>query len=156
MVAVVLDPRPVWRRDLLQILQKRVKLQIFTVRRCLRVNSAWSCFPFSNIRNLLCWLMCSYSFLSSCVSRICFLLKPLECAKGDRYRHTWLMWIWCVAHAYQNLSLNGVMQYCLPYNIKTLIFQVKPRIPGNEVVHCDIRITMPAHANPVVRPLILI
>ena len=33
---------------------------------------AYYCFPFSNVRNLLCWLMCTYSFVSSQVSRICF------------------------------------------------------------------------------------
>ena len=47
------------------------------------------------------------------------------------------------------LCLDGVMQHYLPYSMKTLISQVKRRIPGNEVVHCDITNKVPAHANPV-------
>ena len=41
---------------------------------CWGLNLAYYCFPFSNVRNLLCWLMCmrTYSFVSSQVSRICF------------------------------------------------------------------------------------
>ena len=52
--------------------------------------------------------------------------------------------------------LGEVLQYCLPYNMKTLISQVKRRIPGNEIVHCDITNTVPAHANAVVTSRILI
>ena len=54
------------------------------------------------------------------------------------------------------LCLDGVMLHCLPCRMKTLISQVKRRIPGNEVVNCDITNTMPAHANPVATPWILI
>ena len=54
------------------------------------------------------------------------------------------------------LCLDGVMQHCLPYSMKTLISQVKRRIPGNEVVHCDITDTVPAHANRVATFLMLI
>ena len=32
---------------------------------------------------------------------------------------------------FPELCLDGVMQYCLPYNMKTLISQVKRQIPGN-------------------------
>ena len=47
------------------------------------------------------------------------------------------------------LCLDGVVQHCLRYSMKTLISQVKRRIPGNEVVHCDITNTVSAHASPV-------
>ena len=57
---------------------------------------------------------------------------------------------------FPELCLDGVMQYCLPYNMKTLISLVKRRSPGNEVVHCDITNTVSAHANHVVTSLILI
>ena len=43
------------------------------------------------------------------------------------------------------LRLDEVMQHCLPYSMKTLISQVKRRIPGNEAVYCDIINTVPAH-----------
>ena len=51
---------------------------------------------------------------------------------------------------FPGLCLDGVMQYCLPYNMKTLISKIKRQISGNEVVHCDITNTVSAHANPVV------
>ena len=51
---------------------------------------------------------------------------------------------------FPELCLDGVMQYCLLYNMKTLISQVKRQIPGNGVVYCDITNTGPAHENPVV------
>ena len=51
---------------------------------------------------------------------------------------------------FPELCVDGVMQYCLPYNMKTMISQVKRRIPGNEVVHCDNANTVSAHAIPVV------
>ena len=57
---------------------------------------------------------------------------------------------------FPTLSLDGVIQYCLPYNMKALISQVKRQIHGNEIVHCDIANTEPAHANPVVTSQILI
>ena len=57
---------------------------------------------------------------------------------------------------FPELCLDGVMQYCLPYNMKTLISQVKRQIPGNGVVHCDITDTGSAHADPFVTSRILI
>ena len=57
---------------------------------------------------------------------------------------------------FPELCSDGVMQYCLPHNMNTLIFQVKRQIPGNEVVHCDITNTVSAHAHPVVTLRILI
>ena len=57
---------------------------------------------------------------------------------------------------FPGLCLDGVMQYCLPYNMKTLISKIKRQISGNEVVHCDITNTVSAHANPVVWSRIVI
>ena len=57
---------------------------------------------------------------------------------------------------FPELCLDGVIQYCLPYNMKTMISQVKRRIPGNEVVLCDITNTVPADAYPVTTFRILI
>ena len=57
---------------------------------------------------------------------------------------------------FPELCLDGVMQYCLFYNMKTLISQVRQRMAGNEIFHCDITNTVPAHANPVVTSRILI
>ena len=39
---------------------------------CWGLNFASCCFPFLNVRSLLCWLMCTCSFVSSQVSRIWF------------------------------------------------------------------------------------
>ena len=39
---------------------------------CWGLNFAYYCFPFSNVCNLLCWLMCTYCFVSSQVSRLYF------------------------------------------------------------------------------------
>ena len=38
---------------------------------CCGLNFVYYCFQFSNVPNLLCWLMCIYSFVSSQVSRRC-------------------------------------------------------------------------------------
>ena len=54
------------------------------------------------------------------------------------------------------LCLDGVMQHCIPYSMKTLISQVKRQIPENGVVHCDITNTVPAHANSIATFRILI
>ena len=39
---------------------------------CWGLNFAYYCFSFSNVCNLLCWLMCTCSFVLSQVSRKCF------------------------------------------------------------------------------------
>ena len=58
---------------------------------------------------------------------------------------------------FPELCLDGVLQYCLLHNMKTLISQVEPRIPGNEqVVHCHIPNTRPVYANPTVKSRISI
>ena len=57
---------------------------------------------------------------------------------------------------FPGLCLDGVMQYCLPCNMKTLISKIKRQIPGNQVVHCDITNAVSAHANPVVSSRMLI
>ena len=79
-----------------------------------------------------------------------FFLKLSERAKGNRYRYSFLSVDTMCDPCFPELSLDGVMQYCLPYNMKTQFSQVKPRILGNVVVHCDVINTAPAHANPVV------
>ena len=79
-----------------------------------------------------------------------FSLKLSERAKGNRYRYVFINVDMMRDPCFPELSLDGVMQYCLPYNMKTQISQVKPRIRGNVVVHCDVINTVPAHANPVV------
>ena len=56
---------------------------------------------------------------------------------------------------FPELCLDGVIQYCLPFNMETLISQVKRRISENEV-HCDIKNSVTVHANPVVTSGILI
>ena len=56
---------------------------------------------------------------------------------------------------FAELCLNRVMQYCLPYNMKILISQVKRWSLGNRAVHYDIANTGPTHANPVVIFLII-
>ena len=55
---------------------------------------------------------------------------------------------------FAELYLDEFMQYCVHYNMEILISQVKQRIPGNGVVHCDITNTVPAHRNPIVLFLI--
>ena len=57
---------------------------------------------------------------------------------------------------FPEICLDEVKQHCLPYNMKTMISQVKRRIPGNEVVLCDITNTVPADAYPVTTFRILI
>ena len=57
---------------------------------------------------------------------------------------------------FAKLCLDGSIQYCLPYNKKIPISQVKRRSPRNGVVHCAITNTGPAHENTVVISPILI
>ena len=52
---------------------------------------------------------------------------------------------------FAELCLDGVMQYCLPYNMKNWVSQLKRRSLGNGVAHCVITNKGPAHANPAIR-----
>ena len=57
---------------------------------------------------------------------------------------------------FPELCLDGVMQYYLPFNMETLISQVKRRVSGDEIVHYDITKTVSVYPNPFVTSRVLI
>ena len=94
-------------------------------------------------------LMCIYTFVSSQFFEYALCSKFWECIKGHRYQiclnHVDITSEQCFVKFYS----VGVMQYCLLYNKKIMISQLKQQSPGNAVVYCTIRNTGSTHANPI-------
>ena len=117
---------------------------------CWGLNFAYYRFPFSNVHNLLCWSMCTYSFVSREVSQICFYSEHSERIKENQYRYSWLMLIWRLNSPLQRFVK---MELCSIVYITTRKFRfprVKRQSPGNGVVYSAIKTTGLDHSNFVV------